>query len=93
MIEDITAAAHRVMVERDARVEMLRVGPQLAYDLEAEMWRRTLEPHTFRPPTPYEPGPLGLTVVVDRHLPPDVWRLCDADGTLLYDCREGKTLA
>lgn len=30
----------------------------------------------------------GLTVYVDRWLPPGVWRLTAADGTLLYDSRQ-----
>lgn len=57
------------------------------------------------PPTPGRPdqwgrrdtylpqdGPptiIGLTVCIDEHLPALVWRLCDEDMTLIYDCREG----
>lgn len=32
----------------------------------------------------------GMAVVVDRWLPPGVWRLTAADGSLLYDSRQGK---
>jgi hypothetical protein len=43
-------------------------------------------------PTSFDrrPGALGMALEVDEHLPRGVWRLCDADQTLLYDCREGK---
>jgi hypothetical protein len=34
-------------------------------------------------------GALGMALEIDQYLPVDVWRLCDADQTLLYDCREG----
>jgi hypothetical protein len=46
-------------------------------------------PVTF--PGAFDPrlGALGLKIEQDMHLPVDVWRLCDADQTLLYDCREG----
>jgi hypothetical protein len=43
-------------------------------------------PGSFDP----RPGMLGMAMEVDKHLPHGVWRLCDADQTLLYDCREGK---
>jgi hypothetical protein len=43
-------------------------------------------PGSFDP----RPGALGMTLEVDEYLPRGVWRLCDADQTLLYDCREGK---
>lgn len=36
------------------------------------------------------PGALGMAMEIDEHLPRGVWRLCDADQTLLYDCREGR---
>lgn len=36
---------------------------------------------------PLEPSLLGLELLCDEWLPPDVWRLTDADATLLYDCR------
>lgn len=32
---------------------------------------------------------LGMRIDTDEYLPEHVWRLCDADDTLLYDCREG----
>jgi hypothetical protein len=38
------------------------------------------------------PGIIGLTIEDDGWLPPDVWRLCADDQTLLYDCREGRRL-
>lgn len=34
----------------------------------------------------------GMQVIVDMNLPPYVWRLCDNDHTLRYDCRQGMTL-
>lgn len=71
---------------RDGRV---RVTPALGYELAV------LGSQTW--PTGYVPmatdsRPFGLAVDVDEWLPPGVWRLCDDDGTLLRDCREGKTL-
>jgi hypothetical protein len=35
------------------------------------------------------PHVLGMSVETDPWLPPDMFRLCDEDGTLLYDSREG----
>lgn len=32
----------------------------------------------------------GLAVTIDRYLPPVVWRLTAADGSLLYDSRQGR---
>jgi hypothetical protein len=34
-------------------------------------------------------GALGMVLEIDEYLPVDAWRLCDADMTLLYDCRQG----
>jgi hypothetical protein len=88
-IEEITMAAHRIMVDRPVRVEVVRVGVALAYELERQSWINALKPHAFSPPGITDPHVGGLRIVVDDHLPADVWRLCDEDMTLLYDCREG----
>lgn len=39
-----------------------------------------------------DPVLFGMHVQPDSYLPPDVWRLADEHGTLLYDCRQGKVV-
>lgn len=89
-LDEIADAAHRVMVERPVRVDALRTDPRTSNRLRSALWDRALSGAHIAPPSLHEPRLLGFRLVVDPHLPPDVWRLTDADETLLYDCREGK---
>jgi hypothetical protein len=91
-IEGIAVEAHRIMVERPVRVRRLQVHPQTGYELQRQMMIDACAPHDYRPPGLYEPGPVGLDLETNEHLPPGVWRLADEHGTLLYDCREGETV-
>lgn len=92
-LDEMAAAAHRVMVDRPVRVDAVHCNPATWHQLQGVMWESALSGGHIAPPGLTEPSLLGVRLVVDPHLPPDVWRLTDEDETLLYDCREGKPVS
>ena len=90
MLAEVIRQAEAITYERGFRPEMLWLGRQAemeVYRLSAtdrmDSWVSfTAEPVLF-----------GMQLNGDNYLPPDVWRLADRYGTLLYDCREGKFVA
>lgn len=86
-VDEVLAAAERIYRDTAVMPEVLRCSPDVAYDMQVE--QAMLGGPAFRPAGEW-PYALGLTQQIDPHLPAGVWRLTDADETLLYDCREGK---
>ncbi len=91
-LREIADQAHRISHERPVRPKMLWVSPDIGHEVQRQIGESALDPATrYRVPGIHEPeGPHGMTLTIDQHLTAGVWRLADADGTLLYDCREGK---
>lgn len=83
-VEEIAAAMHRT-----GGTEMVLAAPDVAHELFRQAWESPLSSIRLSAPNPPETIILGRTIAIDEHLPAGVWRLCDADMTLLYDCREG----
>ncbi len=95
MIEltEIARQASAVMARRGIRPGMLWVGVAVG----VEVYRLVADPaliHGYRAVQMGidEPEVFGMRLNTDEWLPPDVWRLADEHGTLLYDCREGKVV-
>lgn len=65
---------HQAWAEMTGAYDMGRFGP-----------RGAIIPDYFDT----RPQILGMAVETDSWLPPGMFRLCDEDGTLLYDSREG----
>jgi hypothetical protein len=86
-LETIVRQSQQIMHDRGIRAGILWVGAaagmevyQLAATARYDSWS------TFTA----EPALFGMNLDTDQWLPPDVWRLADEHGTLLYDCRQGK---
>lgn len=101
-LEQVHAAAMELTRRLGQRPVILRVGHAAWIGAETMIRNnRALGASTlgrFGPPGAnipdyFDPTPgvilLGLIVELDQWLQPAAWRLCDADGTLLYDSREG----
>lgn len=84
----IHAAVQQVQHRRYLPDLELRCHPSVAIDLHREALDSSgaFMPASFAGHTPRL---LGMEMVSDEWLPRGVWRLCDDDGTLLLDCREG----
>jgi hypothetical protein len=90
-LDQIARQASAVMEERQVSAGMLWLGRHAGM----EICRISMTSDSYAPrygltldTTPV----FGMRLNIDDYLPPDVWRLADDHGTLLYDCREGKTL-
>lgn len=89
---DAVAVGIAVTWERGVRPDVVRVATDVSVSLAttaAAIGAYLASPFSRNG---YE-APLtlfSLRVDLDKYLPRGVWRLCDADETLLYDCREGK---
>lgn len=91
-------AAQDITHRRGHPPEVIRCHPRVAIDL-AHATAETVGAYDlgrFGPPGATIPDyfdtrpPLaGMPIEDDPYLPAHVWRLCDTDATLLYDCREG----
>ena len=89
VIEDLFAAMVRAAsAQANHPLASVRAHPWLINEMAR--WSQAVLPvsTSFRVPIQV----LGLQVVTDEHLPRGVWRLCDGDGGLLWDCRSGQTL-
>ncbi len=87
----IARQASVVMAERGVRAGMLWVGAKVG----VQIYRMAMDPRgmTWAPLNAPMGGDLfGMRLHTDTWLPPDVWRLADEHGTLLYDCRQGKVV-
>lgn len=80
----ILNAARDVTHRRGLPPEVIRCHPLIAVELH----RAALD-QGFGSPFDRDVTLAGMRVDTDEHLPERVWRLCDADDTLLLDCREG----
>lgn len=90
-IDRIAHQCSAVMAERGIGAGMLWVGRQAGMDI----YKISMTNGPYLPPYGLEPTALpvlGMQLNIDDYLPPDVWRLADEHGTLLYDCREGRPL-
>lgn len=90
VIDHILTAAGDITHRTMLRPDEVRCHPETALRIDQEMWARALTPHPYTIPGITENrGAVGMRVEVDPWLPPGMFRLCDEDGTLLYDSREG----
>ena len=94
---DILRAASEVQRRTYRRPKVIRCAPSVAYEIMRDA-RAEIGSYNgmFGPPgvdipdyLAPRPGALGLAIETDEYLTSGAWRLCDADQTLLYDCREG----
>ncbi len=88
---DIARQASTVMAERGVQAGMLWVGAEVG----VQLYRMAMDLHgmTWAPVgAPMGDDLFGMRLHTDSWLPPDVWRLADEHGTLLYDCRQGKVV-
>jgi len=98
LVIDIARQTDTVTHDRGVRPETLQVGAAVL----AAIWQiaadriREHRPGLLQPVHNIGMGGaitmLGMAVEEDQYLPPEVWRLTDRHGTLLYDCRQGKVV-
>lgn len=92
-LDQIARQAAVIVAERAIPAGMLWIGRRAGM----EIYRISLESHYAVNPYSFEhvdtPPVFGMRLNIDDYLPPDVWRLADEHGTLLYDCRQGRPLA
>jgi hypothetical protein len=91
-LDQIARQAAVIVAERAVPAGMLWIGRRAGM----EIYRISMTSGLYAPPYGLEPLSLpvfGMRLNIDDYLPPDVWRLADEYGTLLYDCRQGQPLA
>lgn len=91
-LDRIARQSSAVMGERQVKVGMLWIGRAAGMEIYRISWESDAYARPFTD-DPFVAPVLGMRFNIDDWLPPDVWRLADEHGTLLYDCREGRTLA
>lgn len=84
LVQRILTAAEDITYRTGQPPAIIRCHPGVAIDLH----RAALD---YGYGSAYTPDVelAGMRIVSDEWLPEHVWRLCDADDTLLLDCREG----
>lgn len=98
----VLKASYKVEYGTARRPSVLRIAPDVHSTLAMAGARSSMPldmslgrfgPRGANIPDYYDPRPgiVGLVVEVDGYVQRGVWRLCDDAGTLLYDCREGKS--
>jgi hypothetical protein len=101
LLHAVIKGSYRVEERTARRPSVLRAHPEVGYQLRVATSQDGFSATSlgrFGPPGASipdyfdpRPGVVGLVLEHDRYLQRGAWRLCDDAGTLLYDCREGKS--